>query len=224
MHTSPVTFSIKGVIFDMDGTLIASTEADYLAWKMLFSKYKRTLTYEEYQPLLGVKSAELIQSKLQLQGEELQEALIQKLLYFKEIIEMRGIDSVPYANAFLLKLKDHNLKIALATSSRRTKMEMVMREVGLLDFFDATVTGDEVSNGKPAPDIFFKAAERLHLQPNECIVIEDARTGVIAAKNASMKCVAITTTHSADQLRDADIIIDSFENLNFEELCHIMYQ
>lgn len=211
-------FPFKGVIFDMDGTLIESTEADYLAWKKLFAEHNKELSFEEYFPLIGMKSAVVVQTKLLLDDEKAKEALAKKMDYFSEIVSGSGIKTVPYAIILLQQLKEHNVKLALATSSRRPKMKMVLQLTELLPYFDEIVTGDEVTNSKPAPDIFLKAAEKLQLSPHECVVIEDAASGVKAAKNAGMKCVAITTTHSADLLQEADLVIDSFEELDFEKL------
>lgn len=210
----------KAVIFDMDGTLIASTQADYLAWAKLFAEQGKTLSYEEYVPLLGIKSAEVIKTYLALEGEKLTAALLKKLTYFNEIILANGIYTIPFAEKFLKSLKKYPVKIALATSARRAKMEMVMQQLDLLKYFDVIVTGEEVVNGKPAPDIFIKTAEKLNLPAFECLVIEDAANGVQAAKNALMKCVAITTTHTEELLNEADLIINSFEEENFTGWCN----
>ena len=98
-----------------------------------------------------------------------------------------------------------------------------MEKVGLLKYFDVIITGEEVQRGKPAPDIFIHAARTMLLNADKCVVIEDAVNGVAAAKNAGMKCIAITTTHSADQLRQADMVIDTFENANFQNWCSFLY-
>jgi HAD superfamily hydrolase (TIGR01509 family) len=130
-----------------------------------------------------------------------------------------GIKTVPFVEALMKNLKSYPVRIALATSSRREKMKLLMEKVGFLPYFDAIVTGEEVTNGKPAPDIFLQAAERLHVPAGKCMVIEDAASGVKAAKSAQMKCIAITTTHPADQLQLADLVIDSFENASLGAWC-----
>src|SRR6185312_7607764 len=210
----------KAVIFDMDGTLIDSTRSDFLAWQRLFSYYNKTITYEDYMPMLGIKSAEIVKQYLPVKNdEEVQFALTQKLVFFHEIISENGIQPVAYADVFLKQIKQLNIPAALATSSRRAKMEMVMEKLNLLIYFDTVVTGGDVKNGKPAPDIFIKASEKLGVPPQDCIVFEDAANGVKAAKNAFMKCVALSSTQSPEELQDADLIIDTFKNLSFRELC-----
>jgi beta-phosphoglucomutase family hydrolase len=210
----------KAVIFDMDGTLVDSTSADFLAWQKLFSQYNKELTFSDYIPLLGIKSAQVVKDFLPVKNdEEVQFALTKKLVFFHEIISENGIYPVPFADVFLKRMKQYNIPVALATSSRRAKVEMVMEKLNLLICFDAVVTGGEVKNGKPAPDIFFKAAEKLSVSPEDCIVFEDAANGVRAAKSAGMKCVALASNQTVDTLREADLIIDTFENLTFPNVC-----
>jgi HAD superfamily hydrolase (TIGR01509 family) len=203
----------------MDGTLIESTEADYLAWKMLFADFGYEFSFQEYMPMLGIKSVDVIGSKFQLTGDALQQALNKKMAYFREIVTGNGIRTVPFALAFLQSLKSYPVKIALATSSRREKMKMLMEKVEMMPYFDIIVTGEEVHHGKPAPDIFLQAAEKLGITPDKCVVVEDAANGVAAAKNANMKCIAITTTHEAEQLQKADLVVDSYEKVDFGEWC-----
>ena len=210
----------QAVIFDMDGTLVDSTKADYLAWEKLFTFYNKSLSYQEYLPMLGIKSAEIVRQYLPVKDDQdVEFALTQKLVFFHEIISANGIEPVPYADLFLKHIKQLEIPVALATSSRRAKMEMVMEELNLLIYFDTVVTGGDVKNGKPAPDIFIKAAEKLGVSPQNCIVFEDAANGVKAAKNAFMKCVALSSTQSPEVLQEADLIINTFKDLSFPELC-----
>src|SRR3954469_4453858 len=169
----------KGVIFDMDGTLIVSTEADYLAWEKVFTNYGKTLSYEDYQPILGVRSADVIRKYLGITGEEdVIRILREKFDFFIEVITANPIKPVNAAETFLKSLKNYPVKVALATSSRKEKMQLVLKQLDFLQYFDAVVTGDEVHHGKPAPDIFLKAAERLGLSPEDCFVVEDGPIGV----------------------------------------------
>ena len=219
-ETTVVPF--EGVILDMDGTLIESTEADYLAWKRVFADYNIALPFEDYMPMLGMRSVDLVKQKLAHSKDAPETILQRKMDYFKEIAVQKGIKTVPFAMALLQNLKQYPVRIALATSSRREKMKLAMENVGMLSYFDVIVTGDEVHNGKPAPDIFILAAKRLQLPPHKCLVIEDAANGVMAAKSAHMKCIAITTTHEAGRLQQADLVIDSYENVDFKNWCALL--
>jgi beta-phosphoglucomutase family hydrolase len=221
VQAATAVLPVEGVIFDMDGTLLESTQADYLAWKWVFADFDYDLSFQDYMPMLGIRSADLLRHKLQLSGDTLQNALTKKMAYFREIVNGNGIHPVPYVELFLQHVRSFPVRIALATSSRKEKMQLLMEKMEWLHFFDAIVTGEEVHHGKPAPDIFLLAAERLGLPPSSCIVFEDAASGVAAAKKAQMKCVAITTTHSAEQLAQADLVVDSYEHADLKDWCRL---
>ena len=214
------SISRKAVIFDMDGTLVDSTKADFLAWQQLFSYYNQQLTFSDYIPLLGMKSSQVVKDFLPVNTEEeVQFALTKKLVFFHEIISEDGIYPVPFADVFLKQISQYNIPLALATSSRRAKMEMVMEKLNLLIYFDTVITGGDVKDGKPSPEIFLLAAEKLNMLPEDCIVFEDAANGVKAAKNAGMKCVALSSHETIESLQEADLVIDTFENLSFPNIC-----
>lgn len=215
---------IEAVIFDMDGTLADSTKADYLAWKKLFEDYEKELSYENYIPLLGVKSAIVANDYLNLTDEtELQRALARKLVYFEDVIREEGIFALPYARDFLEQVHGSGVRMALATSSRRAKMEMVMERLGFLPFFEIIVAGEEVTNSKPNPEVFLKAAQKLNVSPENCLVFEDAIHGVSAAKAANMKCVAIEAEHVKGLLGEADMVVPGFKGLDFKSITNALW-
>jgi beta-phosphoglucomutase family hydrolase len=206
------------IIFDMDGTLVATTEGDFLAWQKLFLDYGKHLSYAEYFPLLGKKSIDVVKEGLGLEGEVAQQAMHKKMEYFENIVKEHGIVTMPNAEVFLQEIKELRIPIALATSSRKMKMKLVMEESGLGKYFSVFVTGEEVIHGKPEPDIFLLAAKRLHVDPSQCLVLEDAVNGVAAAKAAGMKCIAITNTHEDVALAAADLVVDSFSELSIQSV------
>lgn len=134
--------------------------------------------------------------------------------YFEEIVAETGIDLMPNAEVFLQDLVALGVPLALATSSRKMKMELVLEEVGLLKYFNVLVSGEDVDKGKPSPDIFLLTAQRLGVPPSQCLVLEDAVNGVKSAKAAGMKCIAITHTHHADDLQLADLVVADFSELS----------
>jgi len=214
-------FSCKAVIFDMDGTLIESTNADFLAWQKVFLDYGKNLTFNDYSPLLGKRSVAVVKDLLKITTEEDQaNALSNKSKYFFEIIEQQGLKTVPFATEFLQHLKTLHIPIALATSSRREKTRGVLQKVEMLSYFDVLVTAEDVIKGKPFPDVFLKAASLLEIPAEHCLVFEDAVSGITAAKNAGMKCVAISSNSDSQLLEKADMVIENFGNLNFEILCN----
>lgn len=215
-----VVLPFKGIIFDMDGTLLESTEADFKAWERVFNDYGKQLTFEDYVPLLGIRSADVIINYIgKSNDDDVKRILKEKFDYFVEYVNNNPIQPVLAAELFLKSMSSYPIKVALATSSRKEKMEMVLKQLNFLQYFEAIVTGNEVANSKPAPDIFLKAAERLGLDPKDCLVVEDGPVGVAAAKSAGMTCIAITATHPADKLQQADLIIHTYDKADLKDIC-----
>jgi beta-phosphoglucomutase family hydrolase len=204
----------SAVIFDMDGTLVASTELDFLAWQKILKEYGVNITFQQYYPLIGMKSADMVLHFLNLKGLNANYALTKKMEYFDELLNLNGIKVFPNALNLLNYFKEKSIPLALATSSRQRKMKRVMLEIGFVNYFDVFVTGEDAENGKPHPEMFLLAAQRLSVNPNNCLVFEDAINGVIAAKAAGMKCVAITNTHPENDLSMADLIINDFGQIS----------
>ena len=209
----------KAIIFDMDGTLLESTEADFKAWEKTCKSYDKVLTYELYQPLLGIRSADVIRNYLGFADEtDVKRVMKEKFDNFVDYVNEHPVKPVTGAADFLKSLSSFGVKIGLATSSRQEKTMLLLTRLNLLQYFDAIVTGEQVNKSKPEPDIFLKAAGELQVSPDLCLVFEDGPIGVAAAKSAGMKCIAITTTHTAVQLHHADWIIDEYGKTNLVEL------
>ena len=217
--TSKISFPFKAIIFDMDGTLLESTEADYMAWEKVFKAYGRDLTYQSYVPLLGIRSVDVIRNILGFSNEtDVARVLIEKYERFVDYVNEHPVKPVVATDDFLQHLSKYDVQVGLATSSRQQKTMLLLQRLDFLKYFNAIVTGEQVQNSKPAPDIFLRAAEKLNIDPQHCLVIEDGPIGVAAAKSAGMKCIAITTTHPAEKLQQADWIIDSYEGADIAEI------
>ncbi len=212
--------SIKGLIFDMDGTVIDSIQQDYRAWTQAFEPYGATFTYQDYAKESGAKGEEIAKNHADVSDEEASKITEHKDEIFEKIIEKEGLKSMPHIQPILEQARQMGLKVALATGSKEDKLNLVFEQVKLRHFFDELVTADHVNKGKPDPEVFQKAAEKLGLKPHEVIVWEDATLGVQAAKNAHMRCVCITTTQKGDRqgLEEADVIIDAYEGMNLKDL------
>jgi HAD superfamily hydrolase (TIGR01509 family) len=115
----------------------------------------------------------------------------------------------------LSNLKKEGIKIGLASSSPLETINLILEKFEIKDYFDAVISGEDLKRGKPAPDIYLKAAELLSVCPENCIGIEDSNHGVCAAKSAGMKCVGLQNTNSGNQdLSNSDLKVDSIEQLN----------
>ncbi|HXO74059.1 MAG TPA: HAD family phosphatase [Puia sp.] len=215
----------KAVIFDMDGVLVDS-EPLYIGMNQkFFRELGAVIPIEEHQTFVGISAIGMwsyIREKFSL--EYTVEELIQKekdmkflLLQQTELRALRGSEEL------LAGLRRRNIAIALGTSSLRKNAELILDKTGLRPYFDVLTTGEDVRRGKPNPDLFLLAAERLNKAPHECIVIEDSTNGVKAAKAAGMVCIALSNPNSgAQDLSAADYIIEDFGPGNRElvmQLC-----
>jgi HAD superfamily hydrolase (TIGR01509 family) len=115
----------------------------------------------------------------------------------------------PGVMALLKRLRNHEHRLALASSGDRVKVAFGMQALQLNSIFELVITGDDVSHSKPAPEIYLRAAQRLGVPPAECIAIEDAPAGVEAVKRAGMRCIAVTNSVPREQLYQADLIVGS---------------
>ena len=130
----------------------------------------------------------------------------------------------PGIQRLIREVKQAGLKIAIATSSDRSKFQAAFRQVGLLEQeFDVLVTGDEVEHTKPHPEIYFTTAKKLGMKPSSCLVIEDSITGIEAANRANAFSVGVTNTFSEKELSQADLVIGSLEELSVKRIKSIHY-
>ena len=128
------------------------------------------------------------------------------------------IKPLPGAIELIKSLREYGIKIALASSAPMENVQLITRGLGIADCFDAVVWGREVTEGKPSPQGFLLAAKRLGVEPQNCMVVEDAVAGVTAAKRAGMKCLAISNTSPKKSLAEADLVVDTLETLNVADL------
>ncbi|MEK7094085.1 MAG: HAD-IA family hydrolase [Patescibacteria group bacterium] len=116
----------------------------------------------------------------------------------------------------LIEKLSHKLTLGLVSSAPRSDVEAVLKEFGIEKYFKKTVSGNDVSHNKPDPEPYLLMAQKLELQPGECVVIEDSASGVHSAKVAGMHCIGITTTHTRENLKAADLIINNFREITEE--------
>ncbi len=213
---------LKGLIFDMDGTLVDNLAYHFLA----FEEYAKRMGFSLIEPMSlkhnGMHSDELFKT---LVGESVvAEYGADRLNREKEAVyrEMYRPNVKPVAGIveFLQKAKQAGLKCSIGSAGCRENVEFIIEALGIEDMIDVSITGSDVTHGKPHPEIFSKAVEQMALNPEECIVFEDAINGIVAGVAAGCKCVGITTTSSAETLMHvgASICVADFTNLSIEEL------
>lgn len=195
---------MPAVIFDMDGVLVASGPAHAASWKMLARRHGLAITDEQFAATFGQTSRDIIR---RLWGPELTDEQIRALDDEKERLYRELITGmVPLTigvRETLHALHDAGLPLAVATSGPRENVDLVLDETGLRPLLAVAVTGFDVQRGKPAPDCFLLAAERLAAPPRACLVVEDTPAGIEAARNAGMPVIGLAGTHPPERLAEA---------------------
>jgi beta-phosphoglucomutase len=209
---------IKGFIFDMDGTVIDSTQSDFQAWEKMLSEHNVKLAYQEFLDFLGGKGEEIVARFLSAGKEEIKEMLRKKEQYFKEFAAQNHFSMINGVEIFLLKIKDSGYPMALATGAGKDKLDFVFSRLDFKKYFNVILTSEDVKKGKPDPEIFLKAAAKLGISPGDSMVVEDSGNGIKAARDAGAKTIAITSTHTKEDLLGADIIIDSYAAFNWQDI------
>ncbi len=201
----------KGVIFDLDGTLVFTPALHVNAWKKLFESYGIDLTEPELIEQAGYKNVVFINKVLERRNRN--DLVAQKLSDEKDLFVIEILKSEPAVvfdgvEAFLIAIGEKGIKLALATSATKKTALLLGKE--LIHFFDFMLFAEDVVHGKPDPELFLKAAKGIGVAPEDCIVFEDASTGVAAAKRGGFYCVAKDNKLGQD-LSAADLIIDDYE-------------
>ncbi len=193
-----------GVIFDMDGVIVDSGAAHAASWRAVARKHGIEISDEQFRRTFGRPSRDIIRIIWgpDVRDDEIEVYDREKEAAYRERI--RGnVPLAPEARETLATLRDAGYVLGVATSGPRENVELVLSETGLAPLFAGVVTGFDVQHGKPAPDCFLLAAERIGVPPPRCVVVEDAPVGIEAAGAGGMKCVGLTGTHPADRLRAA---------------------
>jgi HAD superfamily hydrolase (TIGR01509 family) len=196
---------IKGVIFDMDGVLVESEPFIAEAAVRMFAEKGVTVRAEDFRPFIGMGEDRFLGGVAELKGVTLDMPADKVRTYqiYLDLITGR-LEPLPGVAEFIGRCRERGLKLAVASSADRMKVEGNLREISLSDgTFDAVVVGEDVARKKPHPDIFLLAARRLGLDPETCLVVEDAVSGVGAAVAAGSPCLGLTTSFEASRLRDA---------------------
>lgn len=195
----------------MDGVLVDSEAFMCEAAVLMFRELGLKVLPEDFSPFTGMGENRYLGGVAEKYRIKVDIEKVKARAYeiFGTIVTGK-LNSLPGTFEFIDRCRKNNLKLALATSADRIKMEINLREIGLpAETFQTIITGLDVENKKPFPDIYLKAARNLGFEPMECLVVEDAVSGIKAAKRAGCKCLAVTTTFDASVLNEADWICNS---------------
>jgi len=208
------------VIFDMDGVMVDNNKYNKVAWRNFCKKYGFDLSEDDLiHHVFGRINSDTL---TYLFGENLSEEDFDKYVEEKESmyreIFVPHIKPVKGLIELLDELRSKNIKRAIATSAYQKNVDFVLSNIGAKDYFDVIVMDSDVTKGKPHPEVYLKAAEKIQIEPEKCVVFEDSLSGIKSAKAAGMKVIALTTTHPEEELSHSDMVIKDFNEINLEKI------
>ena len=220
---------LRAVIFDFNGIIVDDEPIHFKLFQKVLSEEGIVLTEEDYYARYlgfddrGAFMAGFREINRSLSAQKLQELIERKAAYYQEAIS-NLVTVFPGVKELVTDLAQ-TLLLAVASGALRHEIETILKTVGLLDHFRAIIAAEDVTQGKPEPEIYLKALAALNTRGGnekpiaaaDCVVIEDSKEGIRGARRAGMKCLAVTNSHPAELLNDADAVVKSLEdvNLNF---------
>ena len=203
---------IRAVLWDLDGTIVDSEEYHWQAWRDTMASEGRPITHAEFLSTFGWRNDAILPLFLgdRATPSEIERIGDAKEEHYRALVRAGGLTPLPGAAEWIERLHKEGWREAIATSAPRANLECVLDVLRLGDAFDAFVSAEDVTHGKPAPDVFLSAAAKLGADPKNCIVVEDADAGVEAGKRAGMRTVGVSRNGKA---RAADIVVSSLAEL-----------
>lgn len=220
---TPPSLPETGVVFDLDGVLIDSHDQHERSWFQLAAELGKPLTKEQFKESFGMRNVMCIPHVFRWADPE-DHATIHTLgerkeALYRELLAVDGIDPLPGVVALLDSLAGAGIPVSLGSSTSRKNIEVCFAATGLAPYFGPNYTGaEDVSRGKPAPDVFLEAARKIGREPARCLVVEDAHVGIEAAVAAGMRALAVTTTHPRESFLESGAahIVDSLAEVDAE--------
>ena len=213
---------IQAVIFDLDGVIVDTAQFHFIAWKELAAEWSYTLTPEDNEKLKGVSRMDSVNkiaqwANVQTKPEQLLDIAHRKNeIYLRFCNQLTPQHVLPGISSLINTLKANGVFISLGSASKNARF--VLDKLGLLGVFDVVVDGNDVSKSKPNPEVFLKAAQRMGVSPEHCVVLEDAPAGIEAALAANMKVIGLG---DAIELQKAHLVLENTINLSLVQLNQI---
>lgn len=210
---------MKAVIFDMDGVLVDSQPYHFKADIDTMAEYGVIKDQKFYESFAGTLTADRMRTLKEMFGLDVpvEEMTIKRENMILDIMGKEDIKPVSGIPEFLRSIKEKGLTTAVASSSDYKLINLILDRLKIAKYFDSVTSGSDVKRGKPSPDVFLLAAERIGIEPAECLVVEDSENGVKAAKAAGMKVLGyINPTSGKQDLSLADFITDDFKKISID--------
>lgn len=211
--------TIWGAIFDWDGVLVDSSAHHERSWELLARETGYHLPPDHFRRGFGMKNEQIIPELLgwTRNPADIRRLSLRKEELFRQSVRAAGITPMPGVRKWLAELDRAGVPRIIASSTHRENIESILRLTGM-DGFCGIVAAEDVERGKPSPDVFWLAAQRLALLPSRCVVFEDSPVGLAAARAAGMHVVAVTTTHLPEVLSSADLVTSRLDLLSLEQI------
>jgi len=213
-----------GVIFDVDGVLVDTKDYHFPAFVKLAEEEEGfKMSQQQFLDTFGWHNLDIFPYVYghPLPSEEVSRLAERKEEIFRDMIRGR-VPAMPGVAELVPALRAAGFHLGIGSSTPRANVELVLSELGLTDSFEAIAAGEDVTRGKPDPQVFLVAAERLGIRPERCVVVEDAVAGVEAALRAGMKALAVTTNHSREALSAAHRVLESLEEVGPEDFLALL--
>lgn len=215
---------IKAVIFDLDGLIVDSEPIESKSLEILLRKYGRIPEYQEngliHTAGMAGNTYNVLREKYKL-ADDIKILRRKKRRIYTSLLKNNLTPFNGFSELIIL-LKSRKIKTALASNRNRKHLKLILKQMGIINSFDAVIGPSTKRRHKPAPDIYLAAAKKLKVYPNNCIVLEDSETGINAGKAAGMKVIAIPNKYTKNQnLTKADIFANSLEDIKWDTLVNI---
>jgi beta-phosphoglucomutase len=206
--------SHRAVLWDMDGTIVDSSYHHKIAWRETLRKRGMQFTEEDFRYVFGRRNDENIRKFMgnQISQQEIENIGAEKEITFRRLIK-DSIKPFPGVIELIKSLAEVGFQQAIVSSAPIENIRLITEALGIKSYFRVIISGDDVTKGKPNPQAFLLAAKRLGIEAQGCVVIEDAVTGITAAKSGGIHCIAVASTEHKEHLSSADIVVDSLEKI-----------
>ena len=211
----------RAVLWDLDGTLIDSMPYHWIAWNDVLQPLGFHFSVESFAPTVGLRNEEIVRDFLKLDRPqaEIEQVVLAKEVRYRTILRERGLPLLPGVEHWLKTLRADGWRHAIVTSAPRLNVDATMTATHLDQLVDTIVCAEDVINGKPHPEPFLLAADRLGVAPAHCIVVEDASLGLEAGRRAGMKTIGVLTTHAT---LEANVVVRSLADLEENAFDHVL--
>jgi beta-phosphoglucomutase len=210
--------AFRAGIFDLDGVIVDTVPIHFKAWKKMFEEYGKSFNFDDYKKKVdGIPRIDGCRAILtDSTDDEIKTASNRKQEYYLEYLDKQGVKTYETTISLVKSLLENRIKTAVISSSKN--LSMILDKTLTRGLFQVVISGNDITVGKPNPQVFLLAAKGLKVLPEECIVFEDATLGVEAAKRAGMRCVGINRDNRAELFKKADIVVSDLGELDFSKI------